>query len=223
MGMEPVEHRSLIREAEAVVRRLRGISAVRVDLGEGGAIDRVHVLGSAERTPRVVVADVIAALASELGVSIDPGQIRVATLRPGQQEPGPAPTRGRLKFVGLTLSMLRTTCEAKVQLEFEGSTYEGVASGPNAAAHRLELVAGATLRAVEIHLRSRSLFLLEGASIVPVTSHQVAVVVVSWLGPSGPGEELLSGASLVRDDPRESVVRATLAAINRPVGWLSGH
>lgn len=214
------EQRSLAREAEEVIRRLRGVSAVRVDLGHDGAFERVHVLGSAERTPRVLISDVVAALAAELGVQIDPARVRVATLRPGQQEPEPTPVRARLKYVGLTFSAMRTAAEVKVQLEHEGLVYEGASTGPNASSHRLDLVGEATLRAVETYLRSDRLFLLDGARCVPVASHQVALVVVSWLGPD---EEVLSGSALVRDDPREAVVRAVLDAVNRPVGWLGGR
>ncbi len=215
--MEQPERRSLAHDAETVVRRLRGVSAVRVDLGDDGAIERIHVLGSAERTPRVVVSDVVGALAAELGLSVEPARVRVATLRPGQKEAGPAPVRARLKFVGITVSILRASAEVKVQTEHEGLLYEGAAAGPNAASHRLELVAQATLRAVETYLRSQGLFLLEGASLVSLGGRQLAIVLVSWLGPE---EDLLTGSSLVRDDPREAVVRAVLDAINRPVGWL---
>lgn len=216
--MEQSEPKSLAREAEAVIRRLHGVSAVRIDPGDNGTIDRVHVLGSAERSTRVIVADVIAALAAELGVKIDPGRVRVATLRPGQKEPGPAPIRARLKFVGISVSTLRTNAEVKVQLEHEGLTYEGGASGPNASSHRLELIGTATLRAVETFMRAQGLFLLEGANVVAVGPHQIATVAVSWLGPA---EELLSGSAVVREDPREAVVRAVLDAVNRPIGWLA--
>lgn len=218
--MDEAPRRSVTREAEEVIRRLRGVAAVRVDPRGDGTIERVHVLVSADRTPRAVVSDVMAALAAELGVSVDPGQVRVATLRPGQEEAGPAPVRPRLKFVGLTLSTLRHAAEVRLQLEHEGMVYEGAASGPNTPARRLELVGQATLRAVETYLRAQDVFHLEEVTLVTMASHQVALALVSWLGP---GEELLSGSSVVRDDPREAVVRAILAAVNRHVGWLGGR
>ncbi len=168
--MAQAEQRSLARDAEDIVRKLHGVSAVRVDLGRDGAIERIHVLGSAERTPRVIVSDVVAALAAELGVSVDPASVRVATLRPGQTEPGPAPVHARLKFVGLTFASLRASAEVKVQLEHDGLLYEGAASGPNASSHRLELVGQATLRAVETYLRTDGVFLLEGASCTPLAA-----------------------------------------------------
>jgi hypothetical protein len=217
---EQVRGATLAQRAEDVIRRLRGVSAVRVDLAQGGVIDRVHVLSTAERSPRMVAGDVVAALAAELSVEIEQNQIRVATRRPEQQDTAHPPVRPRLKFVGMTMATLHAGAEVKIQLEHDGAIVEGVAAGPNAAAHRLHLIGTATLRAVEAYLRSQGLFLLESAAVVPVGTRQVAVAVVAWLGP---GEDVFSGCSPVRDDPREAIVRAVLDAVNRSVAWLSLH
>jgi hypothetical protein len=215
---EQVRGETLAQRAENVIRRLRGVSAVRVDLAQGGVIDRVHVLGTAERSPRVVAAEVVAALAAELSVEIEQNQVRIATKRSEQPDAGHLPSRPRLKFVGMTVATLHGSAEVKIQLEQDGAMVEGTAAGPNAAVQRLQLVGAATLRAVEAHLRSQGLFLLESATIAPLGARQVAVALVAWLGPEA---DVLSGSSVVRDDPREAVVRAVLDAVNRPVAWLS--
>jgi hypothetical protein len=215
--MEQRERDALARDAEAIIRRLPGVSAARVELGDDGRIGEVHVLGSAERTARVLVADVIAALGAEIGVTLEPAQVRVAMLRAGQTQPGPAPIRARLKVVGLTVSVLHDALEARVRLEHEGLTYEGAASGPPGAANGPEVVGMATLRAVELYLRSEGVFRLKMATVMSLATEQVALALVAW---GGPEEELFSGAALVRDDPRDAVVRAVLDAVNRIVGWL---
>lgn len=215
---EQVRGEALAQRAEDVIRRLRAVSAVRVDLAQGGVIDRVHVLSTAERSPRVVAADIVAALAAELSVEIEQNQVRIATERSEQPDPGRPPSRPRLKFVGMTVATLHTSAEVKIQLEHDGALVEGTAAGPKGAVQRLQLVGAATLRAVEAHLRSQGLFLLENVTIAPLGARQVALALVTWLGPE---EDVLSGSSLVRDDPREAVVRAVLDAVNRPVAWLS--
>lgn len=215
---EQVRGETLAQRAEDVIRRLRGVSAVRVDLAEGGIIDRVHVLSTAERSPRVVAGDIVAALAAELSVEIEQNQVRVATKRSDQQDSEHPPARPRLKFVGMTVATLHASAEVKIQLEHDGAIVEGTAAGPNAAAHRLQLIGAATLRAVEAHLRTQGLFLLEGLTVAPLGARQVALALVAWLGPEA---DVLSGSSLVRDDPREAAVRAVLNAVNRPVAWLS--
>ena len=53
--MEQRERRSLSGDAEAVIRRLPGVSAVRVELGDDARIDQVHVLAAPDRTARALV------------------------------------------------------------------------------------------------------------------------------------------------------------------------
>lgn len=204
--------------AEAVVRRLRGVQSVQVETDDSGAIRLVHILGGPDRSPKVIASDVVSAIAAELGVQLEPRQVRVAAQRRTEET---APTeQARLKFVGLTVSTIRNTVEVKVHLEDQGLLYEGIASGPNATRNRLELVAAATLRALELYLRADGLFLLDGVAVSALGVHEVAAVVVSLAGRE---EETLAGSSLVRDDPREAVVRAVLDATNRPVSWLLGR
>lgn len=215
---EQVRGETLAQRAEDIIRRLRGVSAVRVDLAQGGIIDRVHVLSTTERSPRVIAGDIVAALAAELSVEIEQNQVRIATRRSEQDDAAHPPARPRLKFVGMTMATLHASAEVKIQLEHGGAIVEGTAAGPNAAVQRLQLIGAATLRAVEAHLRAQGLFLLEAVTIAPLGARQVALAVVAWLGPE---EDVFSGSSVVRDDPREAVVRAVLDAVNRPLAWLS--
>ncbi len=205
-------------QAEEIVRRLRGVVAVRVVPTPGGAIDTIHVLGQADRSPKLIAIDVVSALAAELGVTLEPRQVRVAALRPEDQT-SPVP-QARLKFVGLSQSVVRSSAEVKVHLEDRGMLYEGIAAGPNVPRHRLALVAQATLRAIEVFLRAEGLLIFEGVGVHPVGDHEVAAVIVTLAGNE---QETLAGASVVRDDPREAVVRAVLAAVNRPISWLTAN
>lgn len=210
--------RTRAEAAEAVVRQLRGVQAVRVETGDAGEIRFVHVLGGPQRSPKVIAVDVVSALAAELGIELEPRQVRVAA----QQRPDGTslPEHVRMKFVGLSVSVLHNAAEVKVHLEDQGLVYEGIATGPHHNRSRLELVAQAALRAVEIFLRSEGLFVLEGVTTAGVGAREVVVVVVAL---PGRDEETLTGSSLVRDDPREAVVRAVLDAVNRPVAWLAGR
>jgi len=208
---------TLAEAAEAVVRRLRGVQSVRVETNDDGGVRFVHVLGGPDRSPKVIAVDVVSALAAELGLELEPRQVRVAAQQRAERG---APDQLRLKFVGLSVAVLHATAEVKVHLEDQGLVYEGIASGPYASRNRLDLVAEAALNAVEIFLRTEGMFLLEGVNVSTIGTHEVAVAVVSLPGRE---EETLVGSALVRDDAREAVIRAVLAAINRPVSWLVGR
>ena len=200
------------------MRRLRGVVAARVVATSDGEIDVVHVLGQADRSPKLIAIDVVSAVAAELGVQLDARQVRVAALRPEEQT-SPVP-QARLKFVGLSVSVVRTSAEVKVHLEDRGMLYEGIAAGPSVPRHRLALVAQATLHAIEVFLRAQGLLIFEGVGVHTVGDHEVAVVTVTLAGTE---QETLAGASVVRDDPREAVVRAVLAGVNRPISWLTAN
>jgi hypothetical protein len=190
---------------------------VRVETSDDGGVRFVHVLGGPDRSPKVIAVDVVSALAAELGLELEPRQVRVAAQQRAERG---APDQLRLKFVGLSVAVLHATAEVKVHLEDQGLVYEGIASGPYASRNRLDLVAEAALNAVEIFLRTEGMFLLEGVNVSTIGTHEVAVAVVSLPGRE---EETLVGSALVRDDAREAVIRAVLAAINRPVSWLVGR
>ncbi len=207
---------SAVDQAEELVRRLRGVVAARVVPTESGDIDVIHVLGQADRSPKLIAVDVVSAVAAELGVTLDARQVRVAAMRP-EDQPQPTAPAARLKFVGLSQSVVRNSAEVKVHLEDRGLLYEGIAAGPNVPRHRLALVAQATLHAVEVFLRAPGLLAFEGVTAVTVGEHDVVVVTVTLTGTE---QETLSGASIVGDDPREAAVRAALAAVNRPISWL---
>ncbi len=218
MAIEEQPERTLAAAAEGVVRRLRGVQAVRIEPDDAGGIRLVHVLGGPDRSPKVIAVDVVSAIAAELGVELEPRQVRVAPQQRTDAEV--AATPARLKFVGLTVSTIRNAAEVKVHLEDQGLIYEGIATGPDTSRNRLDLVAEATLHAVEVFLRADGLFAVEGVATCALGSSEVAVVVVTLTGRE---EDMLAGASVVREDRREAVVRAVLDAVNRPVSWLAAQ
>lgn len=85
--------------------------------------------------------------------------------------------------------------------------------------HALEAVALATLRAVALLVECEDGFRVVAVSTPPVGEHDVAVVQVEC---THDGRlERLTGASEVRDDVHQAVIRATLDAVNRRLRLLS--
>jgi hypothetical protein len=95
----------------------------------------------------------------------------------------------------------------------------GLANGPAVDGYVLRLCAVAAASAVDELLASarlaedRGRCFVEHAAVVPFGSSEVAVVVVLLV--CGGWVEQLAGSALVAGDPRQAVVRATLAAVNR--------
>jgi hypothetical protein len=92
----------------------------------------------------------------------------------------------------------------------------GLASGPAVDGYVLRLCAVAATAAIDDLLRvarQSGRCFVEHAAVVPFGSCEVAVVVVLLV--CGGWVEQLAGSALVSGDPRQAVVRATLAAVNR--------
>ena len=101
----------------------------------------------------------------------------------------------------------------EVTLSWLGDAFAGqsAAAATPTSVHRS--VAQATLRAVESVVGNRARFELEQLEINQLGPDRAVVVVVSMLTKAG--SERLTGVSVVREDVRQAVIRATLDALNR--------
>lgn len=147
------------------------------------------------------------------------GQVGATELAPSRPldtggRPGP---RVVLEHVQVSTFGLDATVE--VRLLAAGSPAAGYATGPAVDGYMLRLSAAAAAAALDQLLRApgpqpdRGRCFVEHATLVPLGNCEVATVVVllvceGWV-------EQLAGSALVAGDPRQAVVRATLAAVNR--------
>jgi hypothetical protein len=83
----------------------------------------------------------------------------------------------------------------------------------------LRLVALATLDAVQRFLDHELGFALEDVSVDQLGREKVAVCCVVLVTPLG--EQPFAGSAMVRQNENDSIVRATLDAINRRLGFLT--
>lgn len=84
-----------IKRAEELLQTLPGVIAARIIASETGAVDEIHVLTSAEVTPKQTVRNIESALIAHLGMRVDHRKISVATTleqrKPAEAETAPAP------------------------------------------------------------------------------------------------------------------------------------
>lgn len=100
-----------------------------------------------------------------------------------------------------------------VSLSWLGEAYLGESSAAATPSSVHRSVATATLRALEDVVGTAARFELEQLEINQLGPDRAVVVVVSML--TKLGSERLTGVSVVREDVRQAVIRATLDALNR--------
>ncbi|WKU01561.1 hypothetical protein Q2K19_14350 [Micromonospora soli] len=153
-----------------------------------------------------------------LGTSYSGGHLTTTETAPSRplDTGGAAGPRVVIDHVQVSTFGLDATVE--VRLIARDRTAEGHATGPAVDGYVLRLCAVAAAAAVDELLGrapagERGRCFVEHAAVVPFGNCEVATVVVllvcdGWV-------EQLAGSALVAGDPRQAVVRATLAAVNR--------
>ncbi|PSK56336.1 hypothetical protein B0E53_07037 [Micromonospora sp. MH33] len=154
-----------------------------------------------------------------LGTSYSGGQMSTTETAPSRPLdtgglPGP-----RVVIDHVQVSTFGLDATVEVRLIAGDRTAEGHSTGPAVDGYVLRLCAVAAAAAVDDLLGraapagERGRCFVEHAAVVPFGNCEVATVVVllvcdGWV-------EQLAGSALVAGDPRQAVVRATLAAVNR--------
>jgi hypothetical protein len=207
-------------DIELALAEVAEIKAARVVASPDGVIQEVHVLASPSKAPKQLVRDIESTIMARFGIPIDHKKISIAQLgHDAVAKNGSAPPSMRPRIVSISSSVAGVHTTVAVTLEIGGTDYVGKASGPNSQTGRQRLVASATLDAISQSGDNVHIFALEDVSVLPLGKERVAVACVTLV--STFGEQSYAGSALVRQNEKDSIVRATLDAINRRMGFLT--
>jgi len=221
--VEPSASRVKVEDIEAALSEVGEIQAARVVVETDGSISEIHVLALPTKAPKQLVRDIESCIMATFGIPVDHKKISIAllgrdALQPEPEAPRrPSAIRPRVCSINATVSGVQAS--ASVLLEIDGQEYTGTSSGPASQTGRLRLVALATLDAVSQYADATTSFALEDVAIVKLGREKTAVSCIALV--SGLGEQTFSGSAMVRQNDNDSVVRATLDAINRRMDFLT--
>lgn len=218
--MEHLISSALITEIEEALSQVSEIRAARVVTSSAGTIDEIHVLALPSKAPKQLVRDIESTLQAAFGIAIDHKKISIAQL--GQEnvpQVDSVKLQARAQIKSINAEVAGVYVNMAVTLELEGDTYTGKATGPASRTGRDRLVAEATLDAITQYLQGSFTFALEDVEIVRLGRESIAVSCVVLV--TSLGEQAFAGSALVRQNDKDSIVRATLDAINRRLGFLT--
>lgn len=218
--MDSSASRVRVRDIEAALAEIGEINAARVVVTPEGTISEIHVIALPNKQPKQLVRDIESTLMARFAIPVDHKKISIALL--GQESLATPDTRSsaaRPRIISVHASTSGVQASVSVTLEIADVQYTGIASGPASQTGRARLVAIATLDAIGQYSSATLAFALEDVAIVQLGREKVAVSCISLV--SGFGEQSLSGSALVRQNDNDSIVRATLDAINRRMGFLT--
>jgi len=235
---EKTRGRDWVNEAQKLLLSLRDIASADISLtDEGDEVSEINILAEGHRPPKQIVRDVRSALRAEYQVDVDYRKISVAQRREpdkdlDREELGggatvltlPAaqveeePPAVRLRFEGVTVAIDQARCRVQVELALGEREAVGEATGMSSRSQISPLVSKATLEAAARFLDPSYSFVLGHIKVVPMGDDEVVLVAVKFF--SDRSEKTLTGAFVLSHDLQQSVVYATLAALNRILGRL---
>lgn len=213
-----------VDEIEAALGQVSEIQAARVVASPDGVIQEIHVLALPAKSPKQLVRDIESAIMARFGIPVDHKKISIAQLgeevaREHPVSEGRASRACRPRIHAINVNVSGLVAIASVTLEIEGSMYVGEATAPASQTARERSVAEATLDAVEQFIGGPRSFSLEDVAVVRLGRQEIAVSCVTMVSPIG--EQSLAGSALLRQGDKDSIVRATLDAINRRMAFLT--
>lgn len=208
-----------VTEIEEALSQVSEIKAARIVTSADGVIQEIHVLALPTKAPKQLVRDIESTMMAAFGIPVDHKKISIAQLGQEMMPKQDAGMTQRAKIKAINAEVSGINVIITVTLELEGDVYLGKASGPNSQTGRQRLVAQATLNAVEEYLEGVMGFALEDVGILQLGRERVAVSCVALV--TSLGEQTFAGSALVRQNEKDSIVRATLDAINRRIGFLT--
>src|SRR5437764_5141440 len=205
-------------ELEAIEKelcRLPAVNAARIVADDIGRPTELHILASAEKSPKQIARDVQSVAMATFGMEIDHRIISVVQLDHAHLEPILAPVGKERVSIGAISSEQRgMRNHARVTLRLGDEEVVGLAEGSIAESSRNRAVAQATLDALRHLVPTAESADVETAACVHLGSRDIAVATLVFVVP--PNEEIVSGSAVVRggNEPG-ALARAVLDATNR--------
>jgi hypothetical protein len=230
-----------VQKAQELVSRVRGISSCRISTDGEGEVSEVHVVASGNKPAKLIARDVESVLKAEMGVDIDYRKIGVVNIDPGPDtdETAPAAAPGarqpqaagagieefpveefpsRFAFQSVNVFTTREGLKAEVELTRDSFESFGSCNTERTTEPPWRVIAEATLRAVSEFLDEETRLCLVEVLKVAVRDKFAFVVSVDVV--DGRGTKSLAGCSIVSENENQTVVYATLDAVNRLIGKL---
>ena len=210
------------QRAETRLLRVPGVLACHIRAGAAGELREVLVEIAPGSDPEAVTAEVESVLQREFRLDLEGTQINVAPR--GEEAPGDIEEfpilefASRFAFVSVNVVSSREGLRAEVELTRETLAAFGAASTENIAVPAWAVVAEATLKAVSEFLDDATRLCLIGVVKAPLGDNDAMLVRVDVV--SSRCTKSLAGCALVDGNENQSVVFATLDAVNRVTGKL---
>lgn len=194
---------------QEMINKINGVISTKI-VQQDNDIQEMHILANTLRAPKQIVRDIESILLTTFDYRIDRKVISIAQIETDDSDP-----IKRIKFGGISLDVQRNILECSVKLLYEEQEFFVTQVGIKTAANRKNIVAKATIDAVEKILGQT--FIFDVQDVISTTNRDITFISVLVNMVINESEETMVGSAIVKSDINEAIAKATLAAINRRV------
>lgn len=187
------------------------ISARFVLDSEDETIKEIHIVSNCKRSSKQLSRDIQSILVATYNIEVDYKKISIAELPCMDLDK----INNRLRVESVSYENKGKRASITVDLSDKEKTYSYSDEGLNIARNIDRMLVNSTLKSIEKALGVDDIFVLEDVTSVALSVEKVVLVIIICI--FNGEEKRMSGSCIVRGDYRQSVVKATLDAINRYV------
>ena len=196
-------------EMEETIEKLDSIIACKFVMNEEKYIEEIHIISNGKKSTKQISRDIQSILIARYDLDIDYKKISIAEI----PDHGFKTIESRLEIEKISQENHGSLATINIGLSKNGLSMENTTEGVNTPKNVERIIAETTLKCVEDTCKDGTTFALEDVQAVQLSSRKVIIVIIMALlnGEAKP----MSGSCIIRDNYTESIVKASLDAINR--------
>jgi hypothetical protein len=203
----------LPNEIEEVLSSIPGVLSSKVVL-ENDNIEEIHIMATTERNPKQISRDIQSIMIARFDIDLDYKKISIAQIH----ESSIKKSDRRIEVEEISINVNGSHIKAGVKLLQDGVSYHAEEEGLNTVTNSYRIIANTTLKALQQIIRGSYVFTTEDVERITIGKKEVMVVAISIVNYHK--EEMLVGTAVVKGDFKETIIRATLDAVNRRLARL---
>ena len=207
-GITMENNKVLPNEIESILNSIPGVLSSKV-VAQDDNIEEMHIMATTERNPKQISRDIQSIMFANFNIDIDHKKISIAQIHHASTKK----SERRIEVEEININVNGSHLKVGIKLQQDGITYSAEDIGLNTTTNSYRVIANTTLKALQQIIKGNCIFTTEDVEKITIGKKEVMVAAISVV--SYHHEEMLVGTAVVKGDFKETIVRATLDAINR--------
>ncbi len=203
----------LPNEIESILNSIPGVLSSKI-VAQDDNIEEMHVMATTERNPKQISRDIQSIMFAKFNIDLDHKKISIAQIH----HAGTKRNEGRIEIEEININVNGSQIKVGIKLLQDGVTYHAEDDGLNTITNSYRVISNTTLKALQQIIKGNYIFTTEDVERITIGKKEVMVVAISVVNYHR--EEMLVGTAVVKGDFKETIVRATLDAVNRRLSKL---